>query len=362
MRKPLLEFNDCGIYCASGDFYIDPWKPVKYAVITHAHSDHARWGHQHYLAHTLSLEVMKHRLGDIDIQTIGYNETIMLNGVEISFHPAGHIIGSAQIRVEYKGEVWVVSGDYKLENDGLSTPFESIKCHSFISECTFGMPVYTWESQNEIFENINRWWSQNISEGKTTVLAGYSLGKAQRIMHNLDNSLGDIYTHGAIENTNEALRRNNVALPDTTRIVADTNKDKVRKGIIICPPSAIGTPWIRKFQPFSFGYCSGWMALRGAKKRMAADPGFVISDHADWNGLISAIKATECESVYLTHGYTASFARYLSGIGFDAHEAKTLYGGDEADEQDELPVELVNEEGEVIVNQPESSIEGDENL
>lgn len=351
MRKPLLEFNGCGIYCATGDFYIDPWKPVKYAIITHAHSDHARRGHENYLAHYLSLEVLKYRLGDINIQTIAYNESTIINGVKVSFHPAGHIIGSAQIRVEYKGEVWVTSGDYKLEDDGLSTPFEPVKCHSFISECTFGMPVYKWKAQKGIFEDIKCWWEQNISEGRSTVLAGYSLGKAQRIMYNTEASLGPIYTHGAIENINEALRRNSVALPATVRITMDTNKNKIRKGIIICPPSAIETPWIRKFQPFSLGYCSGWMTLRGVKRRTSADRGFIISDHADWDGLVSAITATGCESVYLTHGYTASFARYLSDIGFDAHEAKTLYGGDEkTDEPDESPAELVNEDSEVITN------------
>jgi putative mRNA 3-end processing factor len=257
--------------------------------------------------------------------------------------------------VEFKGEVWVVSGDYKLEDDGISTPFEPVKCHSFISECTFGMPVYKWKPQKAIFDDINHWWEKNITEGRTSVIAGYSLGKAQRIMHNLNPDLGYIYTHGAVENTNDALRRNGVTLPFTTRITVDTSKDEIRKGIVICPPSAIGTPWIRKFQPFSFGYCSGWMALRGAKRRMAADRGFIISDHADWSGLLGAIKDTGCESVYLTHGYTASFARYLAGIGFDAHEAKTLYGGDEITELDETPVELVDEDGEVITDHSDNS-------
>ncbi|MXV49593.1 ligase-associated DNA damage response exonuclease [Pedobacter sp. HMF7647] len=347
-RKPLLEFNDCGIYCSAGEFYIDPWKPVDKALITHAHSDHARPGSKKYLAHNLSEEILKYRLGDIDLETISYNEPVTINGVKISFHPAGHIIGSSQIRVEYKGEIWVVSGDYKLEDDGVCAPFEPVKCHSFISECTFGMPVYKWKPQKEIHDGINSWWKQNLEEGKATVIVGYSLGKAQRILQHLDHSLGKVYAHGVIQNTQEALLRNGLNLHATYRITPETNKEEIRKGIVLAPPSSVGTPWMRKFQPYGFGYCSGWMALRGAKRRMAADRGFVLSDHADWDGLVQAIEATECETVYLTHGYTASFSRYLSEIGYDAREAKTLYGGDEATEADEAPVEIVDEEGDVI--------------
>jgi len=350
MGKPLLQFNDCGIYCSVGDFYIDPWKPVNDAVITHAHSDHARWGNKRYLAHHLSREVMKYRLGDIKLETIGYNETITKNGVKISFHPAGHVIGSAQVRVEYKGEVWVASGDYKLENDGVCEPFEPVKCHTFISECTFGMPVYKWKNPAEVHADINNWWKLNQAGGKTSVIAGYSLGKAQRILQHLDLSIGKVFLHGVIANTNEALERNGVHLQAASRITSDLNRDVIKGGMIICPPSALGSPWMRRFHPYSFGYCSGWMTLRGAKRRMAADRGFVLSDHADWGGLIQAIDATQCERVVLTHGYTASFSRYLSEIGYDAHEAHTYYGGDEVSEADELATALVDEQGDVITN------------
>ncbi|PJJ83996.1 ligase-associated DNA damage response exonuclease [Mucilaginibacter auburnensis] len=329
-KKPLIEFTDNGIYCPQGKFYIDPWKPVDDAVITHAHSDHARWGSKRYLAHHLSKEVLLYRLGDISLQTIEYGEKVLMNGVEISMYPAGHVIGSAQIRVEYKGEVWVISGDYKTEDDGVCAPFEPVKCHHFISECTFGMPVFQWKPQQQLFEDVNNWWRHNAANNLATVIVGYSLGKAQRILQNLDLSIGKVYTHGVIENTNEALRRNGIILNETHRITPETPKEDARKGIILAPPSAVGTPWMRKFGPYSFGYCSGWMALRGAKRRRAADRGFILSDHADWNGLVSAIDATGCEKVYLTHGYTASFARYLSEIGFDAHEVHTLFGDDEA--------------------------------
>jgi len=348
-KKQLLQFTDSGIFCAEGNFYIDPWRPVDDAVLTHAHADHARTGSKRYLAHELSREILKYRLGaDISLQTIPYGETVYKNGVQISLFPAGHIIGSAQVRVEYQGEVWVVSGDYKVEDDGISTPFEPVRCHHFISECTFGMPVYQWKPQQQIFKEINSWWEKNIEEGKSTIIAGYSLGKAQRIICNLDLSLGTVFTHGVIENTHDALRRNGVELPPTVRITADTPKEDLRKGIIILPPSAVGSNWMRKLQPFEFGFCSGWMNVRGAKKRRAADRGFVLSDHADWDGLIAAIDATGCESVYITHGYTASFSRYLREIGFDAHEVHTLYGGDESEGEIQADQSFIGEEKGLI--------------
>ncbi|MGX5688358.1 ligase-associated DNA damage response exonuclease [Arcticibacter tournemirensis] len=354
MATQLLQFNDKGIYCSAGDFYIDPWKPVEYAVITHAHSDHARWGSKFYLAHRLARGVLKYRLGEIQLETAEYDQPIFRNGVKISFHPAGHIIGSAQVRVEYKGEVWVVSGDYKTEDDGISTPFEPVRCHTFISECTFGMPVYKWPAQQQVHDDINQWWRRNAEDGKITFITGYSLGKAQRILQQLDQSIGRVFLHGVIANTNRALESDGVNLPAAAWLSPDVSIADARGGIIICPPSAIGTPWMRKFHPHSFGYCSGWMALRGAKRRMAADRGFVLSDHADWQGLIGAIDATQCECVCLTHGYTASFARYLRERGYNAHEAHTYYGAEE--ETAELadngtpaaPPSLPGEEGGVL--------------
>jgi putative mRNA 3-end processing factor len=351
-KRSLLEFTDRGIYCAQGMFYIDPWLPVDDAVITHAHSDHARPGNKRYLAHRLSEQVLRYRLGqDIQLQTVEHGQTVMKNGVEITLFPAGHVIGSAQVRLVYKGEIWVVSGDYKVEDDGISTPFEPVRCHHFISECTFGMPVYKWKPQADVFADMNNWWRHNVANGLATVIVGYSLGKAQRILQNLDLSIGKVYTHGVIENTNEALRRNGIPLNPTERITPLTSRDEARKGIILAPPSSVGTPWMRRFGQYDFGYCSGWMSIRGAKKRRAADRGFVLSDHADWDGLISAIDATGCEKVYLTHGYTASFSRYLAGIGFDAHEVHTLFGGDEAEEVtavDEVVDAMANTEGSDI--------------
>lgn len=327
----LLELTDSGLFCPPAGIYIDPWKAVDRAVITHAHSDHSRWGMKHYLAHHHSAEVMKLRLGaEISLQTVAYEEPQNINGVKISLHPAGHIPGSAQVRLEYKGKVAVVSGDYKTENDGLSTPFEPIKCHEFVSECTFGLPIYKWESQVEIFQQINSWWKANAEEGRNTVLFAYSLGKAQRILQNLDRSIGSVFVHGAVWNTNQALIKNGIELWDVPRVTAELPKSTFQGSLIIAPPSAMGTPWMKRFGPYRTGICSGWMAVRGTRRRRSADRGFVLSDHADWEGLVSAIIGTEAEKVYLTHGNTASFGKFLQEEkGIDAVELKTLFGEEE---------------------------------
>ena len=335
--KTLLEFNDCGIYCAKGGFYIDPWKPVDKAVITHAHSDHARYGNKFYLTHRLSAPILKYRLGrDITLQPVEFGEVVYINGVKISFHPAGHIVGSAQIRVESEGEVWVASGDYKLENDGLSEELEIVKCHAFITESTFGLPIYKWENQNSIFDEINKWWAGNIDKGKTSVICGYALGKTQRIIQNLDSSLGPIYTHGAVENVNEIMRGAGLSLQKTTRVTPETPKEAFKKAMVVAVPSALSSPWIRKFQPYSTALASGWMALRGAKRRKAVDRGFVLSDHADWESLNKVIEATEAEKVFVTHGYKSAFSRWLKEKGLDAYEVETLYEGESVDDNEQL--------------------------
>jgi len=327
----LLELTESGLFCPAAGIYIDPWRAVDRAVITHAHSDHSRWGMKHYLAHHHSAEVMKLRLGkEINLQTVDYNQPLLINGVKISLHPAGHIPGSAQIRLEHNGKIAVVSGDYKVENDGLSTPFEPVKCHEFVSECTFGLPIYKWESQTEIFHQINSWWKTNAAEGRNTVLFAYSLGKAQRILQNLDRSIGSVFVHGAVWNTNQALIANGIELWDVPKVTAELPKSTFHGSLIIAPPSAMGTPWMKRLGSYRTGICSGWMAVRGTRRRRSADRGFVLSDHADWEGLVTAITASEAEKVYLTHGNTASFGRFLQEErGIDAVELKTLFGEEE---------------------------------
>jgi putative mRNA 3-end processing factor len=332
----LLEFTDRGIYCERADVFIDPWRPVKRALITHGHADHSRWGNEAYLCTASAAPVIRHRLGDVNMQTVNYGTTTNINGVKFSFHPAGHIIGSAQIRVEYGGEVWVASGDYKTENDGISEAFEPVRCHHFITESTFGLPVYRWKPQAAVMWEINDWWRENRAAGKTSILTTYALGKAQRLLRGLDTSIGTIYTHGAVENTNEVIRRQGVSLPDTVRVTREIDKKAYPGNLVLTTPGSIGQPWIKKFSGAVIGSASGWMTLRGARRRRGADRGFVLSDHADWSGLLSAIEATGAENIYVTHGYTAIFSKYLRGLGLNAVELETEYAGDEVAKEDNM--------------------------
>ncbi|MDB5227203.1 MAG: exonuclease of the beta-lactamase fold involved in processing [Bacteroidota bacterium] len=335
----MLKFDRYGIYCEPARIYIDPWKPVERAIITHAHSDHARWGNKHYLAHHFTVPILKLRLGDIAVQGVEYGETFTINGVQISLHPAGHIPGSAQVRLEYQGKVWVVSGDYKLQHDGISTPFETIKCNHFVTESTFGLPIYKFPESEYLEDAINTWWQNNRAQGNNSVIIGYALGKAQRIIKHLDPSNGAIFTHGAVGSILNAMKGINLQLPETLYASAFTKKDD-QGSIIVAPPSAIGTPWLKRFLPFSLGICSGWMQLRGARRRRGADRGFALSDHADWNQLNTAITNTGAENIYVTHGYKSSYARWLrENHKLNAVEVDTLYEGENIEENkpEEIP-------------------------
>ncbi|MEO9574597.1 MAG: ligase-associated DNA damage response exonuclease [Tateyamaria sp.] len=327
-----LTFTPSGIYCPAGDFYIDPWRPVARALITHGHADHARSGMGAYLATDIAAPVMRHRLGEIPLETISYGETRQIGGATVSFHPAGHVPGSAQIRVEVGGEVWVASGDYKVVDDGLSTPFEPKQCHHFITESTFGLPVFRWQDQRNIAADINDWWSSCATAGKTAFLGCYALGKAQRLMTLLNPDIGPILTHTAIENTNAVMRAQGITLPHTTQAGPDIVPKDHPGAIVLAPPSALDSAWARKFGQRETGLASGWMALRGIRRRRSGDRGFVISDHADWTGLLDAIKQTGAENIYVTHGYTDIFARYLTEVGFNAQVVPTEFGGDEAED------------------------------
>lgn len=330
MKQPLLVFNDKGIYCAQADVYLDPWKPVEKAIITHGHSDHSRWGHKQYITHHRNIPIIKHRLGAITVSGKEWGETFQVNGVIFSLHPAGHIVGASQVRVAYKGEIWVFTGDYKIENDGVATPFESVKCHTFITECTFGLPAFKWMPQETVMADINDWWAANKADGSTSILFGYSLGKAQRLLKHLDPDIGPILTHGAIENMTEVIRPM-VEMPKTRLITKDSKKEDFKDAIVLAPPSAHGSTWIRKMVPYVTASASGWMTFRGARRRRAIDKGFVLSDHCDWDGLLQSVAASGCEKVIATHGYTDIFARYLRELGYDARTEKTQFEGELAE-------------------------------
>jgi putative mRNA 3-end processing factor len=332
VRSPpdLLRLTERGLYCAAGDFYIDPWQPVERAVITHAHADHARPGSGRYLTTTDGVNVLRVRLGpEAEIGAVAYGEQVVHNGVRVSLHPAGHILGSAQVRVEHRGEVWAVSGDYKVEPDPTCAPFEPVRCHTFITESTFGLPIYRWPAQAEVFADVNAWWRANAAAGKASILFGYALGKAQRLLAGLDEGIGPIFTHGAVEKLNEAYRATGVRLPATKGAGALPRGTRWEGAMIVAPPSALGTPWQRKFGAASTGFLSGWMQIRGTRRRRAVDRGFVLSDHADWPGLLGAVTATGAERVWVTHGYSAVLARRLQEQGMDAQAVQTRFEGEE---------------------------------
>lgn len=328
-----LIFTPAGIYCPAGDFYIDPWKPVNRALITHGHADHARRGMGSYLATDIAAPVMRHRLGNVSIDTVSYGETLAIGGARVSFHPAGHVPGSAQIRVEVGGEVWVASGDYKIKNDGVSTPFEPVKCHHFITESTFGLPVFRWQAQDVIAKQINDWWAACAAAGKTAFLGCYALGKAQRLLSMLDPDIGPILTHTAIEATNAVMRAQGIELQQTVQAGPDIVPRDHPGAIVLAPPSALGSAWARKFGAQETAFASGWMAVRGIRRRRADDRGFVISDHADWSSLLCAITETGAENIYVTHGYTDIFTRFLNEQGWNAQVLQTEFGRDEAEDE-----------------------------
>ena len=344
MTPDLIVARPEGLYCPPGDFYIDPWRQVARAVITHGHSDHARPGHGSYLAQRDGEGILRRRLGaDIALQTLAYGEVVEHHGVKLSLHPAGHVLGSAQVRLEHGGRVWVASGDYKLESDGTCAPFEPVRCDTFITESTFGLPIYRWPTQAALFAEINAWWRANAEAGRASVLFAYAFGKAQRLLHGVDASIGPIVTHGAVEPLNQVYRAAGVALPPTFT-VSDPLLDKSALGrsLVVAPPSAAGTPWLKRFGPHSDAFASGWMLMRGKRRRRGVDRGFVMSDHADWPGLQRAVAATGAERVFVTHGSVAVMVRWLEEQGLQAQGFKTEYG-DEDDAVAEAPTEPVAE-------------------
>jgi putative mRNA 3-end processing factor len=323
----LIVTTNAGLYCPQGDFHIDPWAPVPRAVITHAHGDHARSGSAVYLTADSGRNVLRSRLGpDARIETLPYGEPTFFNGVRVSLHPAGHILGSAQIRIEYRGDVWVASGDYKVASDRTCAPFDPVGCRVFITESTFGLPIYRWPSQDAVFADLNAWWRRNVEDGRASVVFAYSLGKAQRLLSGLDAAIGPIFSHGAVERMTQDYRRTGIDLPPTRYVTAA--KGSFAEGLILAPPSARATPWLRRFGDFASAFVSGWMQLRGARRRRAVERGFVLSDHADWDGLTNAVRATGAERILVTHGSVAPMVRWFSEHGLQASAIPTHFEGE----------------------------------
>jgi putative mRNA 3-end processing factor len=326
----VLVETSSGLYCPAGDFYVDPWRGVDRAVITHAHSDHARIGSRHYLAAKAGHAILQMRLGsDANIQFVPYGQVQTIGQARVSLHPAGHMTGAAQVRIEVAGHVTVVTGDYKLQPDPTCEAFEPIKCHTFVTESTFGLPIYSWHDTDQMIASINDWWLHNQSNGRATVLLAYTVGKAQRLLASIDSSIGPIVAHGAILNACRAYADCGVRLPVVQGVQDAMTKEELSKMLVIAPPSSQNSTWMNRFGDVSMGVASGWMRVRGIRRRRSLDRGFVISDHVDWNDLFTAIRSTQCEQVWVTHGYTRQVVQALLELGFDAREVKTEFSGDE---------------------------------
>lgn len=325
-----------GLYCVPGDFYIDPWRPVERALLTHGHGDHARPGSRHYLAVRQGAGILRRRLGAVDIETVEYGETRHCNDVRVAFHPAGHVLGSAQVRLEYRGEVWTISGDYKLQPDATCAAFEPVPCHVFVTEATFGLPIYRWQPAPLIFESIQSWWDANAAAGRASVLFCYALGKAQRILGALDAATGPIICHGSIEPFNALYAEQGIALAPTTPL-AGLDRATLRRALVLAPPSAQRTPWLKRFGDYGDAFASGWMQLRGTRRRRGVDVGFVLSDHADWPGLLDAVAATGAQRVLVTHGLAQPLVRWLREQGLQADALQSEYGDEDFDA---LPSEI----------------------
>ncbi|MCC7449189.1 MAG: ligase-associated DNA damage response exonuclease [Anaerolineae bacterium] len=336
-----MSLTDSGLYCSAGDFYIDPWKPVDRAVVTHAHSDHFAYGCKVYLVARPGENIFRKRLGDAAIKPLDYGETLTRNGIQISLHPAGHILGSAQVRIEHQGHVLVISGDYKIEPDKTSTPFELLHCHEFITEATFGLPIYRWQPQQIVFDQINQWWRSNAADGKASLIYCYALGKAQRLIAGVDASIGPIYTHGAVESLNAVYRAAGVDLPPTTYATTAQKRD-FRGALIVAPLSMRGSSWTQRFGEHASAFASGWMRIRGTRRRRAMDRGFVLSDHIDWDGLMHTVRATGAARIGVTHGYIPVVVRWLREQGMDAYGIATRYS-DEGEDAGEIAGESEGE-------------------
>ncbi|MCS6772463.1 MAG: ligase-associated DNA damage response exonuclease [Kiritimatiellae bacterium] len=332
----LIESTSSGLYCAAGDFFIDPWRPVARALITHAHSDHARPGHAAYLTAAPGAPLVRERVG-ATVESIPYGERRRIGDAWVSFHPAGHMRGASQIRVEVRGRVSVVTGDFKRDADPTADLYEPLRCDELIMESTFALPIYQWPPVASVMDDLHAWWRENQEASRTSVLLTYAVGKAQRLLAMLNPEIGPILYHGAVERFVELYRAAGVALAPARKAQAEDAKALRGRALLIAPPSAQNTPWLRKWAPYSIGFASGWMRVRGARRRRGADRGFVISDHADWPALLQTIEESGAEWIGLTHGYGDALARYLREQGRNADVLRTEFAGEDHEMKSEMP-------------------------
>jgi putative mRNA 3-end processing factor len=326
----LITLTPEGLFCPRGGVHIDPWRPVGRALITHGHSDHARPGSHEYHAARSGVGLLRKRLGEVPIHGHRFGERLGFGEVTVSFHPAGHVLGSAQIRVEHRGEVWVASGDYKRDPDPSCEPFEVVPCDVLITEATFALPIYRWDPIDRVMAGLLAWWDANAAAGRASVLFCYALGKAQRVLAEIGRRTErEVFVHGAIEALLDAYRAEEVPLAPTRPVAAEGKGKSFAGALVIAPPSAFGSPWLRRFGDAATGFASGWMRVRGHRRRRGFDRGFVISDHADWPGLLRTIGETGARRVLATHGYSDSLARYLRERGLAAEPLETRFEGEE---------------------------------
>jgi putative mRNA 3-end processing factor len=337
-----------GLYCPAGDFYIDPWRAVQRAIITHGHADHARAGSAHYTTLASGSAILRQRLGQsIQVQGLQNAQAISVNGVRVSLHAAGHILGSAQVRMEHQGEVTVVTGDFKRTPDPSCDAFEVVQCDTLITEATFALPIYRWPDPQNVAAEILEWWQAQAQRDRAAVLFCYSLGKAQRILAELRKLMNSTaYLHGAMVPLTEIYREHGVQMLATEPVSAATdeqteaseparkrgvkNKRKDWRGaLILAPPSAAGSTWMHQFGACSTAFASGWMAVRGARRRQSYDRGFVLSDHADWDGLVQTVRESRAQEVFATHGQSDQLTRYLREQGIKAQALQTEFGAAE---------------------------------
>lgn len=354
--------TESGLFCPAGGFHIDPWQGVECAIVTHGHSDHARWGSRRYITAEDGIELVAKRVNGrivreramggpssgVDgtaggrarptVEGRGYGEVFSMRGAEVSLHPAGHCLGSCQVRVEVAGEVWVVSGDYKSQPDPTCRPFEPVRCDVFISECTFGLPIFRWRPESEVFGEMNAWWRENAAAGRVSVVFAYALGKAQRVLAGVDRTIGPIFVHGAVRPFHRIYRARGVDLPEVRPAMEFSRRDASHAGaLVVGPPGAEGSGWLKRFgSDASTAFASGWMQLRGTRRRRNVERGFVLSDHDDWPGLLNAIESTGASRVLLTHGTTQPLARYLREVRrIDAEAIATRFEGEPHEDRSE---------------------------